>query len=118
MRGLDPSKTRESEMENKPKTSTREDSMNVRISQKKNDLSSREIVKDLKLNVSALRVCLRIKKFSVDRLYPKKKTIELNTSQNKTWQSSWKLQKNIFRRFHNSGTVCYSNRKANMIFLA
>ncbi|GBL84481.1 hypothetical protein AVEN_117230-1 [Araneus ventricosus] len=45
----------------KPKTSTGEGSMNVRFAQKKNDISSREIVKDLKWNVSAVTVCLIVK---------------------------------------------------------
>ncbi|GBM88017.1 hypothetical protein AVEN_224512-1 [Araneus ventricosus] len=45
----------------KPKTNAREDSMNVRSAQKKKDISSKEIVKELKLNMSALTVCLIIK---------------------------------------------------------
>ncbi|GBL93491.1 hypothetical protein AVEN_216604-1 [Araneus ventricosus] len=62
----------------KPKTGTREDSMNVRFPQKKNDISSREVVKDMELNESAVTVYLIIK-VRVYKLYPKKKTIHLKT---------------------------------------
>ncbi|GBM98713.1 hypothetical protein AVEN_117120-1 [Araneus ventricosus] len=43
------------------KRSARADSMLIRLTQEKNDTSSREIAKDLKLNVSALAVSLIIK---------------------------------------------------------
>ncbi|GBN25409.1 hypothetical protein AVEN_136193-1 [Araneus ventricosus] len=62
----------------KPKTSTREDSKNVRFPQKKNDISSREIVKDLKLNVSTLTVYLIIKN-SVLTSCIQKETMHLKT---------------------------------------
>ncbi|GBL84627.1 hypothetical protein AVEN_191088-1 [Araneus ventricosus] len=59
MRRQDLSKTREGEVENRKHL--REDSVLVRLAQKKNDISSREMVEDLKLNVTALSVCSRIK---------------------------------------------------------
>ncbi|GBL80645.1 hypothetical protein AVEN_241884-1 [Araneus ventricosus] len=55
-------------------------------------------------------------KLRVDKLYPKKKTITLNTSQNKTWHYTCALQKSIFRRFHNSGTAFSGHATSNMIF--
>ncbi|GBM60335.1 hypothetical protein AVEN_108120-1 [Araneus ventricosus] len=63
----------------KPKTSTREDSVNVRFSQKKNDISSREIVKDLKFNASALTVCLIIKNSGSISCVQRKGQIHLKT---------------------------------------
>ncbi|GBL90698.1 hypothetical protein AVEN_219362-1 [Araneus ventricosus] len=45
----------------KPKKSAREDFMIVRLAQKKNDISLREFVEDLKLNASALTMRFRIK---------------------------------------------------------
>ncbi|GBL89922.1 hypothetical protein AVEN_178348-1 [Araneus ventricosus] len=78
MRQQDPSKSREGET-GKPETSTREDSMNTKFANKKNDISSREIVKDLKLNVSALTVCLIIKNSGFISCIQRKRAIHLKT---------------------------------------
>ncbi|GBM98540.1 hypothetical protein AVEN_271094-1 [Araneus ventricosus] len=45
----------------KTETIAREDSMLTRLTQKKNDISAREIAEDMKLNVSTLTICLKIK---------------------------------------------------------
>ncbi|GBM10979.1 hypothetical protein AVEN_1316-1 [Araneus ventricosus] len=63
----------------KPKTSTREVSMNIRFAQKKNNISSREIEKKLEIE------CVRSISFPynqnprVENLHPKKKTIYFKT---------------------------------------
>ncbi|GBM23923.1 hypothetical protein AVEN_52126-1 [Araneus ventricosus] len=98
----------------KPKTSARQESMNVRFEQKKNYISSKGIVKDLKFECVNSNSLPYNQKLRVDKLYPKKKTIHLNPSQNKSQQCTWSLQKNIFRMFHNSGTVFYGHTKANI----
>ncbi|GBL77555.1 hypothetical protein AVEN_41925-1 [Araneus ventricosus] len=116
MRRQDPSETREGETE-KAKTITREDSMDVRFAQKKNNISPREFVKDLKLNVPAQTVFLIIKNSGFISCIQRNIPYGPNTSQNKTWQCAWPLRKSIFRRFHNSATVFYGYAKANTIFL-
>ncbi|GBN44922.1 hypothetical protein AVEN_86863-1 [Araneus ventricosus] len=80
MRRQDSWKVREGKAEYL-KTSAREDSVSARLAQKKNDILSRDIVEDLKLNVPALTVRLIIKNTSVYHLYQKKKD---HTSQTKT----------------------------------
>lgn len=57
----------------KPKTTARDDSMIVRLAKKKSDISSREIVEDLKLNVSAVTVRRRLKKSGLDSRIQRKK---------------------------------------------
>ncbi|GBM95418.1 hypothetical protein AVEN_79323-1 [Araneus ventricosus] len=59
MRQQDSSKTIEGEAENRKQV--QENTVIVRLAQKKNDISSGEIMEDLKLNVPALTVRLRIK---------------------------------------------------------
>ncbi|GBL94026.1 hypothetical protein AVEN_185004-1 [Araneus ventricosus] len=78
----------------KPKTSNRENSLNARFAQKKDDVLCREIVKYLEIE------CVRSNSLTrVDKLYPNKKLMHLNTSQSKTWKCNWPLKKRIFRSF-------------------
>ncbi|GBM10947.1 hypothetical protein AVEN_171432-1 [Araneus ventricosus] len=66
----------------KPKTSAREDSMNIRIPQEKNVKRDSE---RLEIECVSSNSFPYNQKPTVDRLYPKKKTIRHNTSANKTW---------------------------------
>ncbi|GBM47153.1 hypothetical protein AVEN_139231-1 [Araneus ventricosus] len=91
-----------------PKASIREDSTIVRLAQKKNDISSREIMKDLEVNVSDPTVHLSIKN---SRLISCIQTKD-RASQNKTCLA--------FAKEHllkDSRTVFYSQTKANISFL-
>ncbi|GBN23096.1 hypothetical protein AVEN_260018-1 [Araneus ventricosus] len=97
----------------KPKTSAREDSMLVRLAQKKNDKSSRENVKDLKMNTPPL----------IDRLRMKNSWLVICIQRKRLYMSEQNMastcpfHKSILRRIHNSGTVFYGHTKANMNFL-
>ncbi|GBL64676.1 hypothetical protein AVEN_213710-1 [Araneus ventricosus] len=101
----------------KPKTSTREDSMLVRLTQKRERYIVKRNPGRLEIECVSSNSLAYIQKLRVDKLYPRKKTIHLDTSQNKTWQCAWPLQKSIFRRFYNSGRVFYGHMKSNMTFL-
>ncbi|GBM14830.1 hypothetical protein AVEN_255887-1 [Araneus ventricosus] len=99
MRRQDSSETREGEAENRKQTSAREDSAIVRLAYKKNDISSREIVEDLKLNVSALMVRLRIKNTGFIICIKRKRPYISKQNIANIAKKYWPLQEDIFRRF-------------------
>ncbi|GBN49855.1 hypothetical protein AVEN_221586-1 [Araneus ventricosus] len=97
MRRQDSSETKEGEAENRKQV--QEKTVIARLAQKKNDISSREIVEDLKLNVPALTVRLRIKNSGVIICIKRKRTYISKQNTANMAKKYWPLQNDIFRRF-------------------
>ncbi|GBM53198.1 hypothetical protein AVEN_14226-1 [Araneus ventricosus] len=114
LRRQDSSKTRDVEAENRKQV--QEKTVIVRLAQKKNNISSIEIVEDLKLNVPALTVGLRIKNTGLIICIKRPYISEQNITNMVINIGLCKIA--YFEGFKNSWKEFYGQPKSNMDFSA